>query len=36
MGRGYRSSYFGWDDWTIHGLLVVAIIAAATAVGYLL
>jgi hypothetical protein len=34
MGRGYRS-YFDWGDWAIHGLLVVAIIAAATAVGLL-
>ncbi len=41
MGRGYRGSIregsqFGWRDWMIYGFLVVGIIAAATAVGYLL
>jgi hypothetical protein len=38
MGRGYRASgtQFDWRDWAIYGFLVVSIIAAATAVGYLL
>ena len=35
MGR-FAGNHFGWRDWAIDGFLVVAIIAAATAVGYLL
>jgi hypothetical protein len=38
MARGLalKGSHFGWSDWAIYGFLVVAIIVAATAVGYLL
>ena len=38
MGRGLalKGSHFGWGDWAIDGLVVLVIIAAATAVGYLL
>ena len=38
MGRGLalKGSHFGWGDWAIDGLVVVAIIAAAIAAGYLL
>jgi hypothetical protein len=35
MGRGYRSC-FSRGEWAIDGLAVLAIIAAATTVGYLL